>query len=389
MKKIFLHMLLAGTFFFLAFPLETPEASEREIVKKEKDLEDLKKRMREESESIGEVEKRETSVLAEIEGVDRSIAKKRRGIDKLKASIKKAKGRIEETDRAVKALERERAELRVRLAARMRAIYKMRGARAVKVVFSADGVEELGRRYKVMALIMEQDAELIRRGEENVRRLGEEGERLEELKDELGVQLTRLRSVKKEEESTRRGKKSLLAGMKREKKRHLRLSEELGEAEKELVDIIVKLKKDSAVKRTKGGGAFAAMKGRLRMPVTGPVVASYGKVKHPEFNTYTFNNGIIIEASYATPVTGVFEGKVVYVGWLKGYGQVMIVEHDGGFYTLYGHLHKVLKGRGEAVSRGEHIALVGDSGVHGTPSLYFEVRDGGVPRDPMAWVASR
>jgi septal ring factor EnvC (AmiA/AmiB activator) len=67
----------------------------------------------------------------------------------------------------------------------------------------------------------------------------------------------------------------------------------------------------------------------------------------------------------------------------------MIIDHGDGFYTLYGHLYKVLKQRGETVDRGEEVGLVGDSGVHDVSGLYFEVRQGGVPRDPMAWIASR
>jgi septal ring factor EnvC (AmiA/AmiB activator) len=77
------------------------------------------------------------------------------------------------------------------------------------------------------------------------------------------------------------------------------------------------------------------------------------------------------------------------VGWLKGYGQVMIIGHGGGFYTLFGHLFRVLKERGSKVIEGEVVALVGDSGIDGQAGLYFEVRESGVPRDPMTWLARR
>ncbi|MCP4230325.1 MAG: peptidoglycan DD-metalloendopeptidase family protein, partial [bacterium] len=80
---------------------------------------------------------------------------------------------------------------------------------------------------------------------------------------------------------------------------------------------------------------------------------------------------------------------VAYVGELKGYGQVVILEHEGGYYTLFGHLFKVLVKRGETVVKGVELGLVGDYGISEVSGLYFEVRQGGVPRDPASWFARR
>ncbi|MBE7414254.1 MAG: peptidoglycan DD-metalloendopeptidase family protein [Deltaproteobacteria bacterium] len=115
----------------------------------------------------------------------------------------------------------------------------------------------------------------------------------------------------------------------------------------------------------------------------------YSKVRHPKVNTVTFNIGITIESPLGQPVKNVYAGKVIYVGWLKGYGQVMIIDHKGGFYTLYAHLGKVLKDTGDEVESGAEVGLIGDSGPEGRPGLYFEIRQKGVPRDPMAWLSTR
>jgi len=131
------------------------------------------------------------------------------------------------------------------------------------------------------------------------------------------------------------------------------------------------------------------MKGRLSMPVRGTVTSFFGKVEHPKFKTITFNNGIIIEAPAGSPVRSVYDGRVIYTGWLKGYGQLMILDHGEGFYTLFAHLDRFLKDRGEAVKKGESVALVGDTGPEASAGLYFEIRKRGVPEDPMNWVAGR
>lgn len=381
-------LTLLMTALTAAFPGPAHSAIDREVVSKEKDLEDVKKRLRETSETIEEMGRSEKSLLGELDKVGRDIDRKRNKLAELKASIGKTKKSIDGTDKKITYLTREKREFSKKLAARMRAMYKMRGGTAVKLIFSSSGAEELGRRYKLMGLIMEADAELIDRSEENLASLAVEKARLVSLKKGLNVSVARLKVSKREAEGKGKEKRGLLSGIKREKKYYEKLSGELKGAAQDLTDIILKLKKEAKAK-AKAGGAFRKIKGSLPMPVKGVVVSSYGKVKHPRFNTFTFNNGIVIEAPRGTPVNVVFGGKVAYEGWLKGYGKVMIVEHDGGFYSLYGHLSRAAREVGEAVEEGDVVGLVGDSGLHGAPALYFEVREGGVPRDPMAWLKVR
>ncbi|MEE9543775.1 MAG: peptidoglycan DD-metalloendopeptidase family protein, partial [Thermodesulfobacteriota bacterium] len=173
----------------------------------------------------------------------------------------------------------------------------------------------------------------------------------------------------------------------RAKGRQARLVDELKDAADSLTGLIAKLR-DSNTDNAELSG-FALEKGRLKMPVDGKIVSSYGRKKHPRYNTITFNNGIKIKAGFGDSVKSVYGGRVAYVGWLKGYGQVMIIGHGDGFYTLFGHLFRVLKERGSEIEAGEVVALVGDSGTDGAAGLYFEVREGGVPRDPMTWLVKR
>lgn len=360
-------------------------ASERELVKKEKKLEDVKKKIRETKESIKEITRTETTILGELGKINRDIVKKRSELGKVNVSLKKLSGEIKKTDATLRALEKERKAIAKRLSSRLKAMYKMRKGGAVKVLFSSETSKDLGRRYKYMSMIMEIDARLIEKSEKNLASLALEKKRLEGLKNDLNTEKKNLRVAKKNTETKLREKNKFLGGVKRKKAKHLKLVKEFESAKAELTDLISMLRKEGAALT----GEFASMKGRMLMPVKGKVVSYYGKVKHPKFQTVTFNNGILIEAPFGSGIKSVYKGKVVYVGWLKGYGQVMIIDHGDGFYTLYGHLYKVLKGRGEAVEAGEEVGLVGDSGPHNTSGLYFEVRQGGVPRDPLAWVAKK
>ncbi|MBE9531722.1 MAG: peptidoglycan DD-metalloendopeptidase family protein [Proteobacteria bacterium] len=258
---------------------------------------------------------------------------------------------------------------------------------AVRVLFSSVSTEDLGRRHKYMTLIMDSDIKLIGEVQANYNALSVESDRLEALR---GEKERHYLAYKKKEEASRRDKRARMKFLKRTRRakgRQARLVKELNTAAGELTELIGELREDGPASTERQG--FALEKGRLKMPVAGKVVSSYGRVKHPRYNTITFNNGIRIKAKFGVDVESVFDGRVAYVGWLKGYGQVMIVGHGGGFYTLFGHLFKVLKERGSLVKEGEVIALVGDSGTDGVAGLYFEVREGGVPRDPAPWFASK
>jgi septal ring factor EnvC (AmiA/AmiB activator) len=387
MRVISIYISLAVIFSVQAiYAHPSVLASERELVKKEKKLEDVKKKIRETKESIKEISRTETTILGELEKLNKTLVEKREELGRVNGSLNRITREIKRSDANLRVLEKERQSLSKRLRLRLRAMYKMRKGGAVKVLFASESSRDLGRRYKYMAIIMGTDASLLEKCENNLTLVAKERARLNGLQKDLSTERGKLKVAKRQTESRLKEKNKLLQGVKRKKARHLRLVKEFEGAKVELGELISRLRKrvDQGLK-----GEFAAMKGRLVMPVNGRVVSFYGKVKHPKFKTVTFNNGIVIEATFGSRIKSVYKGKVVYVGWLKGYGQVMIIDHGDGFYTLYGHLYKVLKQRGEMVDRGEEVGLVGDSGVHDVSGLYFEVRQGGVPRDPMAWIAGR
>ena len=103
----------------------------------------------------------------------------------------------------------------------------------------------------------------------------------------------------------------------------------------------------------------------------------------------TFNRGIEIAAPEGKDIVAVAEGSVIYADWFKGYGRLIILDHGGGYFTLYAHASEVLIRPGESVSRGQVIGKVGDTGSLEGPQLYFELRHKGKPQDPLAWLQPR
>jgi septal ring factor EnvC (AmiA/AmiB activator) len=131
---------------------------------------------------------------------------------------------------------------------------------------------------------------------------------------------------------------------------------------------------------------FAQSKGKLAWPVQGRIAGDYGQARGAGPVKW---NGVLLEAAAGTPVRAVHRGRVAFADWLQGLGLLVIVDHGGGYMSLYGHNEALLKESGDWVEPGEPIAQVGDTGGQSRSGLYFEIRSNGEPVNPNAWMAKR
>ncbi|MBI4995831.1 MAG: peptidoglycan DD-metalloendopeptidase family protein, partial [Rhodocyclales bacterium] len=176
--------------------------------------------------------------------------------------------------------------------------------------------------------------------------------------------------------------------------------------EKRLTDLIAKLaraakrparpapgKKQSATVHNyrtpdpaQAGGAFAALRGRLALPVRGEIASRFGKPR-PEGGTTW--KGLFIRAAEGSEVKAVAAGEVVFADWLRGFGNLLVVDHGDDFLSVYGNNQSLLKETGQRVAPGEVVATVGNTGGNPESGLYFELRHQGQAFDPIRWVRLR
>jgi septal ring factor EnvC (AmiA/AmiB activator) len=128
--------------------------------------------------------------------------------------------------------------------------------------------------------------------------------------------------------------------------------------------------------------AFRALRGRLRLPVAGEVASRFGS---PPGDDGFSRKGVFIRAKAGQDVKAVAEGRVVFADWLRGFGNLVIVDHGDGYMSLYGNNEALLRQPGDSVRAGDVIASVGASGGQETAGLYFEMRHQGRPFDPLVW----
>jgi murein hydrolase activator len=138
------------------------------------------------------------------------------------------------------------------------------------------------------------------------------------------------------------------------------------------------------------GSRFAQLRGRLPMPVIGEVTARFGAPRRVEgAGTAPTWKGVFIRAPEGAAVHAVAAGQVVFADWLRGFGNLMVVDHGEGFLSVYGNNESLLRNVGDRVAVGDLVAAVGNTGGNEQTGLYFELRFQGRPFDPLRWVAAR
>ena len=130
-------------------------------------------------------------------------------------------------------------------------------------------------------------------------------------------------------------------------------------------------------------GSFAALKGNLRLPVRGVVANRFGTARQ-EGSTW---KGLFIRAQAGSDIKAVAGGRVVFAEWMRGFGNLLIVDHGGSYLSIYGYNDALLKQVGDGVRGGDSIATTGNSGGNPESGLYFEIRHQGLPIDPLKWVS--
>ena len=155
---------------------------------------------------------------------------------------------------------------------------------------------------------------------------------------------------------------------------------QLREAEQALVEAIERAQRASQVPQELTG--LSGEKGKLLKPANGTLRRLFGKRRQGQVRW----KGIMIDGREGSSVKAIAHGRVIYSDWLRGFGLVTIIEHGDGYMSVYGHNQALLRSAGDAVAKGETVALLGQSGGQSSPNLYFEIRHKGKALNPLQWL---
>jgi septal ring factor EnvC (AmiA/AmiB activator) len=360
-------------------------------------LQETQRQLQEERAKAAEAKKRETSLLAELEGIDRALVQKKGEVAKLDVRIKRAETELSGLRGDIGRLSGRRSEQEEQLMRRLRALYKVQAeGGAVPTLLGPEDPVRRAVAMRTLASLAAGDARLIDEYKATGERLEDRRRREEVRQAELATLREEARKEQLEVDREADRRRTLLARVRDERQYHERMVGELSEAAKRLEAFVRELQeRQRRVAKApppkpgappSPGVGFGALRGKLAWPAGGKIVAAFGAQVHPRFGTRTFRNGVDIEAAQGTDVEAVYAGNVIYTGWFKGYGNLIIVDHGNEYVTLYAHVREILVKEGDDVRQGERIATVGDTGSLAGPRLYFEVRYQGKPQDPEQWL---
>jgi septal ring factor EnvC (AmiA/AmiB activator) len=337
-----------------------------------------------------EIEQREASAralaaeaqgeLAQLEGIDRELAELRRSLRKLRAREREASVELAETDAGVEQAAVSLHAVERDLSRRLVALYKFTATGGHVALASAGDLESRARKRHGLARIVDQDRLLFERHRQARETWSAARARSRSLLEEIRAAR---REVSRREEAARRKlveRRNLVALLRSRADRETRTAGELRHAAQRLEEAIAELPR---------GGPFEGRglrRGMLAPPVQGAVRLPFGRQVDPEFGTQTVRNGIEIEAPLGASVRAVADARVLFAGWFRGYGQMVILDHGRGDLTVCAHLEELSAEKGEVVRSGQEIGTVGQTGSLSEPGLYFELRDDGKPVDPRPWL---
>ena len=321
----------------------------------------------------------EKGLLAEVERLELEVRLRVEQLRETQLVLHRANEQMDATVKRVRELEASVAEARPQLAARARALYKLGELSYLRMLLSVERPSDMLRGYRFVSSLARRDREKMAALRADLASLDVTRTELEKKTREAMALRAETERARRALEANRQKKSELLTSIVERKETHAAYLQELEEAETKLGQLL------SGLSQAEVSVPITVFKGALPWPTPGRVRITFGRHKHPRFDTYTLHNGIEIEAPVDTPVLAVHDGTVAFADQFLGYGLLVILDHGGKNHTLYAHLAEARVQPGQHVAEGEQVGTVGSSGVDG-PGLYFELRSQGKPQDPMEWL---
>jgi len=357
--------------------------SSTDIDEKKQEMKRINEQIKEKIEEQYKLYEEEKNLLFQIQRYDKLLDEKRNSLKVYNNKLANLKTSISNLERDITSSTSNLKMIENDLKLRVIQIYKEGKFRNLRLLFLAVNFRDFLKRYELLKLIANKDVELREKVQKQRASIIVKKSDLEK-KYKRYSELKNLVQNKEEEILSEKSKKeSFLKNIKEQKELYEQTINELKEQSNKLGLIIKGLDKKIDVEIDSD---IIKNKGKLPLPTKGKIVSYFGKSKHSKFNIYVFNNGIEISAEMGEVVISIFKGIVLFADWFKGYGKTILIDYGSGVIGVYGHLSEILVDVGQRVGINDVIGKVGDTGSFGYPSLYFEIRQGGKPVDPLEWV---
>lgn len=426
MPRALLPLLLICLLSPLAAVADERADTQRQLEQTQKDINELKKNLK-------NIQDEKSGVQKQLKSTETQMGDLEKQIKQIQDDMQKNEQELQRLDGEKKKLQGARTEQQRLIAIQARAAYQSGRQEYLKLLLNQEHPEKFSRTLTYYEYINKARLEQLSAFNETLRQLSSVEQDITAQKDEQVAQQTSLESRRQELAEARKARQETLAKLNGDlKDSNSKLKdreqsqEDLNKVLKTIEETLARQAREAEEARQRAlaaerervrrerelaergekpetpskqprpdysgplvssgegfGGAFSSAKGRLPWPVNGRVLARFGSPRGDDPRATW--DGVLIGASAGSTVRAVHGGRVVFADWLRGAGLLVILDHGGGYLSLYGHNQSLLKDAGDTVKAGDPIATVGASGGQSTPAVYFAIRHQGRPADPSTW----
>ncbi len=293
--------------------------------------------------------------------------------------------------------------LKEKLTLRLQHLYKHGKSSFLKTIISADNWNEAIYRIKYLDILTKHELELRQELQDALTELDVEEKKLareltknRRIRSDKEIENSRLETDKKRRKkylNKVNNQKSTLEDNLKQKQRMIAEIESLinklfndKSSMKKREDELVRIR---AMQNRATSGNFAKMKGKLPWPVQGKIISRFGNQKNRKLNTITENVGIEIQAAVGTPVITVLDGVISIITYIRGHGNIIIVDHGGGFSTVYAQIENIQVNENEYIQAGDRLAKIASNGTSRNGKLHFEVWGNQQKLNPEHWLTKK
>lgn len=362
----------------------------KHLEKTKKDLKNVKDQLNAERQKIQSEKKQEKMTSRYIQKLEKEIDVTRKELDVFNNNITVLETGIRDMDARIAQTQKSIKEKKGAVESILRQQYKSRDKEYMSVLFNSRSFSEFIKRYKFIKILSKKNMQQVASYAADLEQLESDRQALIEYRGELNS----MKKEKQEEFRKFKNEKYLknvyLNSIKADIQKRKKVINELEQSAKNLSSFMEQIEISAGLEDASAETAFKNFAGKFPWPVdAGSVLAKFGKFRHPEFRSIVENRGLHIRERPGAPVYSIFRGIVKYSDWFEGYGKMIIIHHGGNYYSIYGHMSKLLVKEGDRVDIKQKIGEIGDTESFWGYELYLEIRRKATPVDPLKYLRKR
>jgi len=399
MRQCYTKILSIGLLFFCLSFLDGQNL-EKQIRHNSQKLIRIKNKIDKYKKNLKEVKNKERTLYSEVQQKEEKIILIQKRIRQLNVEIKQKELQINQTTRNITNLEQKLNTLKEQYKNCIVHLYKKNKYRDLELLLTSNSINQAIYRFKYLHIFknaeekVEEDirttmAKLNREKQRKIERINEKKEILNQ-KYVLKEQRKEQKQILEEKlQKARQNKKSILAHLEEKRQALKKLRKLVANLEKEQKKRQRQLDRERAQRGINQNKVFSKSKGNLIWPAQGKIVKQFGKNRNEKLNTITNNPGVDISAKDGAPVRVVYDGVVSEISYIRGFGNIVIVDHGSNYYTVYAHVENIRVFKGDYVSRNTKIAQVSRTGSLEGTVLHFEIWHKQSKLNPTHWLGNQ